>query len=156
MVFGGKVNLRGESEVVLDTKGRMAIPAAYRELLHEVSEAQMVVAKHPQDACLVLYPLSSWEKIETKIMALPSFDESTRILKRNFIGKSENVAMDKNGRILLPSKFRTLMDFEKKVHLVGVGGNFEIWRDDLWKAQSTDFFGQDLDEMPDHIKGLVL
>ena len=73
---------RGANKVTLDTKGRMAMPARYRDTLVERSEGKLVATVDRSDKCLLLYPLPDWEPIEQKLMALSSFNAQIRELQR--------------------------------------------------------------------------
>ena len=75
------MNFRGINNLALDTKGRMAMPARYRDRLLEISQGQLVITVD-QDRCLLVYPQPEWEKIEEKLNALPSFDRTARELQR--------------------------------------------------------------------------
>jgi MraZ protein len=125
---------RGQSELSLDDKGRMAIPARYREVLSVGCEGQLVVTIDVEDRCLLLYPLPVWEKIEKDIDELPSLDPRVRKLQRTLVGHSEDVSMDRAGRILVPANLRAYAGLDKKAILVGQGKKFELWSEEAWQA----------------------
>ena len=147
---------RGENAINLDAKGRLAIPSRYRQGLLDLCAAQMVIAPHPHEPCLLLYPLPIWIEIEDKINDMPSFDDLiVRRLQRRFIGKAKDVTVDKNGRILLAPEFRKNLELDKKIFLIGLGKKFEIWRDDLWLEQDA-LWDQDKPEISKALRELAL
>lgn len=150
------MGLRGDSEIVLDAKGRISIPAAYRDELSESCSGDLVVTKHPVDPCLVLHPLPVWEKIEDKLVAASSHDAASRRMVRNVIGRAVTVSMDKSNRILLPSGMREAANLNSTVWLIGIGNKFEIWSDTQWSGNYGAFTDEELNEIPDEIKDLVM
>ncbi len=124
---------RGIHRLTLDNKGRLSIPAAYRQRLSEAGDGQMVLTID-RDRCLLLYPLSVWEEIERKLIQLSSTNKRARALKRLLLGHAEECCLDASGRILLPEPLREFADLEKRVVLVGQGNKFEIWSEQVWQA----------------------
>lgn len=108
---------------MLDGKGRITVPARWRELLDATVKGQLVVAKNP-DGCLSLYPLPVWEQFEAAILALPSEHEPWR---RFFIGSATEVEIDSGARVLIPPELRAWAGLEKDVKFMGVGAHFELW-----------------------------
>ncbi|TMG82747.1 MAG: division/cell wall cluster transcriptional repressor MraZ, partial [Betaproteobacteria bacterium] len=92
---------RGVTQLALDNKGRLAIPAKHREALGQEADGRLVLTADPSH-CLLLYPLLSWEPIQQRLMALSSFNEKTRALQRLLVGHADDVALDGAGRILVP------------------------------------------------------
>lgn len=124
---------RGHSHLALDGKGRLAIPARYRELLQAQCAGRLVVTLDPS-SCLLLYPFSEWEPIERRLNALPSFDPLSRQMQRILVGSASEVDLDGAGRILLPAPLREAAQLNKDVVLVGQGNKFEIWSQAAWQA----------------------
>ena len=73
---------RGANKVTLDAKGRVAMPARYRDTLVERSEGRLVATVDRSDKCLLIYPLPDWEEIERKLMRLPTLNPQARRLQR--------------------------------------------------------------------------
>ena len=71
---------RGVTQLALDAKGRLAIPARHRDALAGVSDGRMVVTADPS-RCLLLYPLAAWEPIQARLLGLPSFNDRTRAIR---------------------------------------------------------------------------
>lgn len=125
------MNFRGINNVSLDVKGRMAMPARYRERLLESCGGRLVVTID-RDHCLLVYPLPEWEIIETRLNQLPSLNRQARLLQRLYIGHATELDMDAQGRILLPLMLREYAGLGKKIVLIGQGRKFEIWDETLW------------------------
>ena len=104
----------GEYHLNLDTKGRMMIPAKFRE--DGYSEFFLT---RSLDGCLSLYAIQEWKKLEEKLQALPMTSEKARKLKRYILGSAVSVECDKQGRILIPQVLRDKAELEKDVMLVG-------------------------------------
>ncbi len=126
---------RGSNEINMDTKGRMAIPARYRDGLVAQCDGCLVATIDIKDKCLFIYPLPEWEKIESDIAALPTFNDATRRLQRLLIGHAREMELDGNGRVLIPPELRSYAQLDKKAMLVGQGRRFELWSQDNWNAQ---------------------
>ena len=99
---------RGVSELVLDAKGRLAIPARHRDGLGAPGNGRLIItADH--SGCLLIYPFAEWEPIETRLMSLSSFDDKIRSLQRLIVGHADEVDIDAAGRILIPPALRFLL-----------------------------------------------
>lgn len=132
--------------MALDSKGRLAIPARYREAILKVCDGSMVVTlNNTKERCLWLYTVDQWMKVEQKIVELPSFNPEHQKLKRFMVGHANDVEMDGNGRILLPAHLREFAGMTKSVFMIGQGNKFEIWSEDLWVARRAEW----LKEIPD-------
>ncbi|NVJ51442.1 MAG: division/cell wall cluster transcriptional repressor MraZ [Gammaproteobacteria bacterium] len=132
---------RGANSINLDAKGRIAIPARYRDRLADICNGRMVVTKNPYELDtpnLLLFPLHNWEDFEEQVRALPSSKKAYRLFKRVTIGSAKEVDMDSNGRLLLPIELREFAQLDKSLMLVGQGETFQIWDEAQWKAQEAD------------------
>ena len=125
---------RGGTPVSLDSKGRLAVPAKYREGLMSLCAGRLVITADPS-SCLLVYPQPVWEPIEQKLNSLSSFNPQTRSLQRLLVGNASDVEMDGAGRILVPSPLRQFAGLSKDVVLVGQGAKFELWDDVKWGLQ---------------------
>lgn len=128
--------IRGANSLTIDAKGRLAVPGRYRDELVERCHGRMVVTvNNTSEHCLWLYPLDEWEKVEEKLVALPSFNPAHQKLKRFLIGHATDVEMDKSGRILIPALLRDFAKMQHGVYLIGQGNKFEIWSEELWNER---------------------
>ena len=122
---------RGINPLTLDSKGRLAVPAKYRESLLESGAGELVLTID-RDRCLLLYPLAVWEEVEQKLIRLSSTNRQARGLKRLLLGHAEECAMDGQGRILIPAPLREFACLDKYVVLVGQGNKLELWDEPTW------------------------
>lgn len=134
---------RGVNPINLDAKGRMAIPARYREQITGCCDGSLVATIDTEERCLLLYPLPEWEEIQKKIEALPSLNPAARRLQRLLIGHATDLEMDGNGRLLLPAPLRDYAQLDKKIVLLGQGRKFEIWSEALWEATRDEYLQVD-------------
>ena len=139
---------RGVNTLNLDAKGRLAIPTRYRDVLARQGDGHMVVTINYAERCLWLYPLTEWEDIERKLVALPSLDAAAQRLKRILIGHASDCDLDASGRVLLPGPLREFADLRKRVVLIGQGNKFEIWDENLWNTQREAWLTQDTEPGP--------
>ncbi len=123
---------RGVHNLTIDAKGRIKIPVRHHEQIKNSCAGSLVLSIHPDDNCLLLYPLYEWQELERKVNALPSLNVHTKKIKRKLIGHAIDVEVDANNRLLLPLPLREYANFNKKVIVSGQGKNFEIWDEDEW------------------------
>lgn len=123
---------RGVSDHTIDTKGRIVIPARFKEHIRSGEGGGVMVTR--LDGCLVAYPYEEWGKIEERILKLPRRDESLRRFRRFFVGSAFDCNCDKQDRILIPPYHRDYAKLQKEIVLVGVLDHFEIW-----SKESYDF-----------------
>ena len=121
--------LLGEYQHTVDTKGRLFLPAKFREELGET-----VVFTKGLDACLFGYSLSEWSVLEEKLKKLPLAKPEARAFARFFFAGAAEIGYDKQGRILLPPVLREHARLEKEVVVIGVSNRIEIWSQDAWQA----------------------
>ncbi len=151
--------LRGASALNLDPKGRLAIPGRYREELAERCNGRLVVTvNHNQEHCLWMYPLDEWQRVEQKLVGLPSFDRNHQKLKRFLLGYASDAEMDKSGRVLVPAPLRAFAMISKQVYLVGQGNKFELWNEELWNTRREQWLQEELnmDKMSVEMEQLAL
>jgi MraZ protein len=146
---------RGVAQLNLDSKGRLAVPARYRELLAARSGGQLVITAD-FDKCLLIYPLPDWEPIQQKLMSLSSLNPKIRDLQRQLVGYAEDIQLDAAGRLLVSPALREVAQLNKHVVLVGQGAKFELWDKEKWDealARRAAFTEADL---PPELEGFSL
>ena len=146
---------RGVAQLNLDSKGRLAVPARYRDSLLTRCNGQLVLTAD-SDRCLLIYPLPDWEPIEQKLMALSSFNAQIRELQRRLVGYAEDVQLDATGRILVSPALRNYAHLEKSVVLVGQGNKFELWNGDSWEQLMERAGGFGAGGLPPELEGFSL
>lgn len=152
------MNFRGINNLALDTKGRMAVPARYRDRLAELCAGQLVITVD-QDRCLLVYPQPEWEKIEAQLNQLPSFNKRARVLQRLLVGHATETELDSQGRILLPPMLREYAGLDKKIVMIGQGKKFEIWDEQTWNERQSAWLSEvnaDDGDMPSALESLSL
>jgi MraZ protein len=133
--------LRGVNHLTLDVKGRLAVPARYRDDLARQDGGRMVATIDIAERCLLLYSLADWAEIERKLVALPSFDPASQRLKRLMIGHANDCELDGAGRVLVPPPLREYAKLQKHVVMIGQGNKFEIWDEDAWNERREQWLG---------------
>ncbi|WP_018862592.1 MULTISPECIES: division/cell wall cluster transcriptional repressor MraZ [Thioalkalivibrio] len=136
---------RGVSQLNLDAKGRLAMPARYRDALAASCGGQLVITVDP-DRCLLLYPFPEWERIEQSLMSRPNMNPKVRNLQRLLVGHATECELDGSGRLLLPTPLRQYASLDKRAVLLGQGNKFEIWDADSWDARCEQALGGDVDD----------
>ena len=149
---------RGINTINLDAKGRMAMPARYREHFTHRSSGSLVVTIDTNHRCLLLYPLEEWEQIERQIESLSSFEATAQRVKHLLIGHANDLELDGSGRILLPQELRLYANLEKHVCLIGQGKKLEIWSQNNWVEQREKWITESSAEaeLSDKLKSLAL
>lgn len=122
----------GEYQHAVDPKGRLIVPAKFREELGET----FVVTKG-LDNCLFVYPMNEWKSLETKLKTLPFTKADARAFARFFFSGATECELDKQGRILLPANLRDYAQLDKDVVVIGVSSRVEIWSKERWAGYST-------------------
>lgn len=128
---------RGASGIAIDPKGRLAIPARYRELLLDRCQGQLIATIDLYHPCLLLYPLTEWELLENKLKDFSDFDVTERAIKNILLGHARELEMDNAGRLLLPPELRGHASLDKKAMLVGQLNKFQIWDEALWQQHTS-------------------
>ncbi|MGB5985767.1 MAG: division/cell wall cluster transcriptional repressor MraZ [Desulfobacterales bacterium] len=125
---------RGRSSHTIDPKGRIIIPARFREIVRAKNSNGLMIST--LDRCLVAYPYDEWSKIEERILAKAIRSATMRRFRRVFIGGAFNCNCDKQDRILIPAPLRQYAELDKHIVLVGVLDHFEIWSQEKWELEN--------------------
>ena len=132
----------GEYNHSIDTKGRIIVPAKFRETLGDEFVVTLGL-----DGCLFVYPNEEWQKFITQLKNLPGNKEA-RQLQRYFMAGAANCEVDKQGRILIPQKLREHAGLEKDIIFVGVLSKIEIWSKERWDGNNNY---DNMDEIAEHM-----
>lgn len=133
----------GEYNHTIDAKGRLIVPAKFRDQLGEA----FVITKG-NDGCLSIYTNEAWENFLEKITKLPG-NKNSREFVRYFVSSAEVVEADKQGRVLIPANLREHAGLDKDVVLAGVIDKIEIWDKERWTSAN------DLDNIDDITENLA-
>ena len=124
---------RGSSFHTIDAKGRIIIPARFREVIKADGSDSVMVSRI--DSCVVAYTMDKWRKLENEILTLPKSSAYMRRFRRVFIGGAFECTCDKQDRILIPSTLREYAGLDKDIVLVGTLERFEIWSRENWDKE---------------------
>ncbi len=114
----------------LDEKGRLALPARYREELRDG-----VVITRGFDNCLLVYPMAAWAPLAERVSALSIGDPDVRLLRRMLFANATDLLLDRQGRILVPTELRAHAGLEREAVVVGMHSFIEIWSPEGWATQ---------------------
>ena len=146
---------RGSSNLTLDNKGRLVVPARHRDVLLERCGGHLVITADA-DQCLLLYPLPEWEVIQQKLEGLSNLDKRVRSLQRRLIGFAVDTEMDGAGRVLIAPELRRYAHLDRDVVLVGQGKKFELWAQQQWDGLTQEGGELAPEGLPPQLEGLSL
>ena len=140
----------GEYNHTIDAKGRLIIPAKFRELL-----GTEFVLTRGLDGCLFIYPVDEWKAFEQKLRALPLINKNARTFSRFFVAGAAMCELDRQGRVLVPQTLREFAGLEKDVVLTGNLDRIEVWSKDKW-SENCDY--DDMNEIAESMQdmGIVI
>lgn len=133
----------GWSTHSLDAKGRLAVPARFKDVLRAGWDGESLVIT-TSDRCLACYPQEQWRSMAEKVGRLSQLDPRVQAFRRYFISSASECTLDKQGRVLIPQPLREMAALDGQVLLVGMQSNFEIWDKDRWfkeRERIKDNFG---------------
>ncbi|MBF0565632.1 MAG: division/cell wall cluster transcriptional repressor MraZ [Nitrospirae bacterium] len=128
--FFGRYSLR------VDEKGRIVIPALFRDTIRAEHAGRIYVTCALRDECLQAYPEQAWSKLLEKVATLPRTSESVKFFMRRVIGSAHEAEIDKQGRALVPPSLR---DYAKigingEIVLLGQTDMIEIWNKEKFEV----------------------
>lgn len=132
----------GEHNHTIDAKGRIIVPAKFREALGEEFVVTLGL-----DGCLFVYPNDEWQSFISQLKTLPGSKEA-RQMQRYFLAGATTCEVDKQGRILIPSKLREQAGLNKDVVFVGVLSKIELWSKERWESNNNY---DNMDEIAEHM-----
>ncbi len=118
----------GEYHHTMDDKGRIIMPAKFRESLGE-----NFVVTRGLDNCLFVYPAEEWQSMEGKLTKLPLTRQDARAFVRFFLSGAVDCEFDKQGRISIPNNLREHSHLVKDVVIIGVANRLELWSKERWE-----------------------
>ena len=138
----------GEYSHNIDSKGRIIMPAKFREQLG----AQFMITKGFEE-CLFVYPMEVWEELAKNLGKLPSNQKNARFLQRMFISGAADAEPDKQGKVLITSSHREYAQLSKEVTIIGVGTRVEIWDTQKWHEYTDSEAEMSLEEAAESLEG---
>jgi MraZ protein len=136
----------GEFNHTVDDKGRVIIPAKFRDGLGEV-----FVVSRGLDGCLFVHDNEEWARFTAGLTKLPLGSKKARDYKRYFNAGAESVTVDKQGRALVSETLRHGAGIDKEVVVIGAGDHIEIWDRDRWHENMD---GLDIEAIAEEMAGL--
>jgi MraZ protein len=126
---------RGHFSHTVDDKGRVAIPARFREALSGLQEERLVVTKYGMRdrRCLDVYPLSAWRELEKRLAARNRFDPDLASFRNYYVSGAHECQVDAQGRILIPQLLREYASLGHEAMFTGDIDKFRIWDKDAWQ-----------------------
>jgi MraZ protein len=118
----------------LEEKGRLIIPAPFREIISSSYSPRLYITNAAFDRCLHIYPYEEWVRLEEKVRGLPRMLEEVRLFMRRVIASAQECNMDKQGRLLIPAALREDAGINGEVVVVGQIDKIEIWDRKEWDA----------------------
>lgn len=118
----------GQFNHSLDKKGRVIMPAKFRDYLSE----GVIITKSP-DGCLAVFPKNEWQKVQENIRTVSADHDSRMISRILFSGASEE-SIDKQGRLPVPAILRSYAGLSDEAVVIGLSGHIEIWDKAKWET----------------------
>jgi MraZ protein len=122
----------GKYYYTVDPKGRIIIPAPFREIITSNYSLKLYITNAPFDRCLFIYPMEEWNKLQEQIRTKPKSDEAIRFFLRRVIASATETEMDKQGRILVPIALREDANINSNVVMAGQIERIELWDRSEW------------------------
>ena len=122
--------LLGEHEHALDEKNRLTLPARLREQLGE-----RIVVSRGLDGCLYVYAAPEWQKLAARVGSLDPLSGEARMMQRHFFASAVDVALDKQGRFVVPTNLLESAGIDREVTVTGIYDHLEIWNRATWREQ---------------------
>jgi len=142
---------KGEYEHSVDSKGRVSFPARLRKYLEPAAQERFTILRG-LEKCLYLYPEDRWTDVEDKLLSKNQFSRKNRTVTRNFLRTAEDVSLDNQNRIALPSKLMEFAEISSKAIFIGSGDRIEIWSPEALEAEDS---GMDFESYQDLFEAVM-
>jgi len=123
----------GEYHHSVDEKGRLIIPAKFRDAL-----GSRFVLTRGLDHCLFIYPMEEWAVMEQKLKSLPLMKSEARAFTRFFLSGATECELDRQGRVHIPPNLREYAQLESNAVIIGVSTRLEVWSREMWEAYTRN------------------
>jgi len=131
-VEGNVPSFSGKYYYTVDPKGRIIIPAPFREIITSNYSSKLYITNAPFDRCLFIYPMEEWNKLQEQIRTKPKSDEAIRFFLRRVIASATETEMDRQGRLLVPIALREDANINSNVVMAGQIERIELWDRSEW------------------------
>jgi len=121
-------------EHTIDTKGRVAIPARFRESLLANNDDRLIITKFIVSSvrCLDVYPYTVWQQLEERLRSQPQFTQRMMKFQNYYFAAAHECTLDKQGRVLLPPTLREYAGLKKDVMFTSALTKFRLWDREQW------------------------
>lgn len=116
----------------VDPKGRVIIPAPFREIISSNYSTKLYITNDPFERCISVYPLEEWNKLQEFVRTKPKSDKAIKYFRRRVIASAIEIEIDKQGRVLIPAALREDARINTNVVIVGQLESIEIWDREEW------------------------
>ena len=124
----------GKYYYCVDLKGRIIVPAPFREIISSNYSTKLYITNAPFDRCLYIYPLEEWNRLQEQVRTKPRSDEAIRFFLRRVIASAVEVEMDKQGRVQIPIALREDANINTNVVIAGQIERIELWDRNEWDS----------------------
>ena len=139
----------GEYEHSIDPKGRLIIPAKFRQAL-KIHDVKALFLTRGLDGCLFVFSESEWRLAENRFKQIPFTKGEGRKFNRFFFSGATELAVDGLGRLLIPKTLKEFAQIKQDVVIVGVSTRMEIWAKEKWQ-QFYDSSRQSFEEVAERV-----
>jgi len=122
----------GKYYYTVDPKGRIIIPAPFREIITSNYSAKLFITNAPFDKCLHIYPMEEWNKLQEQVRTKPRSDQAIRFFLRRVIASAIETEMDRQGRVLIPVSLREDASINSNIVMAGQIDRIELWDRSEW------------------------
>ncbi len=149
---------RGTQQYLVDDKGRVAIPARYREVLSGLQDERLVVTKFRRRGrpCLDVYPLAAWQRFQDRVATDKRFNRKLATFEAYYVGAAHDVQLDAQGRMLIPPTLRKYARIGREVMFVGATDKFRIWDVSVYHQVEREDEKELFEDNPDLLDDLGL
>ena len=147
-----KLSFTGEYFNSLDQKHRLSIPVKFRKALDPVNDRTFVITRG-FDPCLILYPVSEWNRVEEQLSQLSSIRGRHRNFVRSIVRHATYLQYDSQGRIAIPESLLSFANISKEASVIGMINKIELWDPSQLDSQDSadNRLGKDFEDLANEI-----
>ena len=145
-------SFKGQYEHSVDSKGRVSFPAKLRKSLNPQAQENFTILRG-LEPCLYIYPQDEWQKVEDQLSQINSFTKEGRTVKRNFLRFAEDLSLDNQNRIPLPSSLTEWAGIDGKAVFIGSGERIEVWAPEKLEEVDSELSFESYQELFERVMG---